>query len=86
MFNFKFKLILIEQKTYVNNFFINFWLSMILVEPVESVWILNTRHCRTTRGHGETARRGRERSEVGGQRSEDRGRKADDGQLTLRLV
>jgi len=54
--------------------------------PVGTVWILNTRHCRTTRGHGETARRGRERSEVGGQRSEDRGRKADDGQLTLRLV
>ena len=27
MFNFKFKLILMEQKTYVNNFFINFWLS-----------------------------------------------------------
>jgi hypothetical protein len=35
LFNFKFKLILIEEKTYVNNFFINFCLSMILVEPVK---------------------------------------------------
>ena len=31
VFNFKFKLILIDQKTYVNNFFIHFWLSMISV-------------------------------------------------------
>jgi len=52
MFNFKFKLILRLKKIYVNSFFLNF---------------RGPRYRRTTRGHGETARRGLEvRSQTAG--------------------